>query len=232
MTSPRLVHLLAEHAGGLQLLYTLLDEFVTTLGLQDAAVVLEQPPFGHQLFRAGRRPGEDDGLLATMPIGCYTTPPLDDPSVEAAVLDACRVALRLPWESESVPGPHELEERFDDTLSHARRSGCAFTFALVAFARAGGVEEFAKRLARTLRRDDGVFRLGPAKLALVLPVAAGEDVGAALERASAGDRGCPAFTYSVVACPAEAADLDRALELARERLAAVNQSLAREPAKA
>ena len=221
----RILGVIADNYGGLHALYRVLDEVADALDLDDLYVVLDEPPFKHQLFRAGRHPGDDDGQLALQPAGCYATPPFD-PALDAAIMDACRIALRLPGPTASIPGPNALEGRFADTLAHADRSGCVFTFALVAFDRAGGVDDFARRLAQTLRRDDGVYRLGPATLALLLPVAGAEDVGPTLERASAGDRGCPGFTYSVVACPAEATDFEATLALARARLATVSQSLA------
>ncbi len=237
----RLLHALAEQNTGLGLLYSVLDVAVSELGLTRAAVVVDEPPFAHQLFRAGRRVECDDGLLATQAPGLYSEPALDPGSgIAAAVTDACRLALRLlSAVVDDVPAAvsarEAFEQRFDAAISHALRTGCDFTFVRVeplGSAPGGAIEE---RLLGTLRRDDVLFSLPGRELALVLLLAPGDEVGVILERAASavgrdGDAACPPFTYSVVNCPDEATDANEALALARDRHATVSESLARDAA--
>jgi len=237
----RLLHALAERNAGLGLLYSVLDVAVSELGLTRAAVVMDEPPFARQLFRAGRRVEYDDGFLATQAPGLYAEPALDPGSdIAEMVTDACRLALRLlPAVDDDVrtalSAREAFEQRFDAAISHALRTGCEFTFVRVeplGSEHSGAIEE---RLLRTLRRDDGLFSLPGRELALVLLLAPGDEVGVILERAaSAVGRNdsavCPPFTYSVVNCPDEATDATAALALARDRHVAVSESLARDAA--
>jgi GGDEF domain-containing protein len=89
---------LAGDRSGLAIIYHALDSLVAEHDLLDAAVVLDEPGLGRQVFRAGRKPLDDPGgeaLLDAVP-GLYTDPALDAGSVDAGLMTSlCVVALRM-----------------------------------------------------------------------------------------------------------------------------------------
>ena len=75
------VAMVAELAGnesGLAIIYHALDRWSREHELADAAVVIDEPGLGRQVFRAGRKPLDDPGgeALLDAPPGLYTDPPL------------------------------------------------------------------------------------------------------------------------------------------------------------
>ena len=93
-----LVAELATNQSGLGIIYRALDGLVESYALHDAAIVIEEPGLGRQVFRAGRKPLDDAGgeaLLDAAP-GLYTDPPLEAAAVDASLLTSlCVVALRM-----------------------------------------------------------------------------------------------------------------------------------------
>ena len=155
----RLLHALAERNAGLGLLYSVLDVAVSELGLTRAAVVMDEPPFARQLFRAGRRVEYDDGFLATQAPGLYAEPALDPGSdIAEMVTDACRLALR----GDRVAPRTVVSEVEDAHHVGSRRSehalGCAASDS--AGRRAGRVVQLPARVhaaRRRVRRDGDHF---------------------------------------------------------------------------
>ena len=93
----RLVADLAANESGMALVYSTLDSLVEQFDLTDAAVIVDEPGIGRQVFRSGRRriDGGDLALLESEP-GLYTDPPLNDPTVDPALVTGlCTVALRM-----------------------------------------------------------------------------------------------------------------------------------------
>ena len=89
---------LATSQSGLAIIYHALDALVAEHELLDAAVVIDEPGLGRQVFRAGRKPLDDPGgeaLLDAAP-GLYTDPALSAASVDASLVTSlCVVALRM-----------------------------------------------------------------------------------------------------------------------------------------
>ncbi len=85
----------AREGSGLATVYQALDDLVDLYALDDAAVVVDVPGFGHQVLRAGRRPLRDDeaGLHDAEP-GLYLQPPLDDPVLSRLMVALGALALR------------------------------------------------------------------------------------------------------------------------------------------
>ena len=97
MLSNELAAELAINESGIALIYRALDALVAQFDLDDAAVVLEERSLGRQVFRAGRRPldDEDEVLLNAAP-GLYTEPVIEDHSFDRSlVYSLCVLGLRL-----------------------------------------------------------------------------------------------------------------------------------------
>ena len=89
---------LATDRSGLAIIYRALDGLVARYELHDAAVIIDEPGLGRQVFRSGRKPLDDPGgeaLLDAEP-GLYTDPPLEAAAVDAKLLNSlCVLALRM-----------------------------------------------------------------------------------------------------------------------------------------
>src|SRR4029077_2151831 len=79
---------LATNQSGLGIIYRALDGLVEQHALHDAAVVIEEPGLGRQVFRAGRQALADVGGEAWLDAdpGLYTAPPLEAAAVDASLL--------------------------------------------------------------------------------------------------------------------------------------------------
>ena len=74
---------LAGNESGLGIIYRALDALVAEHSLDDAAIVIDEPNLGRQVFRAGRRVlDEEDEALLNAPAGLYTEPALADDSAD------------------------------------------------------------------------------------------------------------------------------------------------------
>jgi diguanylate cyclase (GGDEF)-like protein len=236
---------LATAESGLAIIYHALDALVAEHELRDAAVVIDEPGLGRQIFRAGRTPLDDAGgeALLEAPAGLYTDPAVDAGTVDAALVTSlCTVALRMEmlrydsWHD----GLTELYDRrtFDRllemTVARSVRYQWPFTLVMVDLDRlkqindAGGhpagdaaIRALADRFRHVLRFGDNAARIGGDEFALILPSTDPDAVPALLERigaAQVGTQPCPAFSYGVAQCPTEAETVEELVALADRRL--------------
>lgn len=240
-----LVAELATNQSGLGIIYRALDGLVESYALHDAAIVIEEPGLGRQVFRAGRKPLDDPGgeaLLDADP-GLYTDPPLEAAAVDAPLVTSlCVVALRmevLRYDSWHDPLTGLFERRSFDRLLEmavARSLRYHWPFSLVVVDLDGlktindeqghaagdaALQALGERFRRVLRFGDNAARIGGDEFAIILPNTEPDDVPALLERIGStqlGDRPCPAFSYGVAQCPSEADDMESLFKLADARL--------------
>lgn len=236
---------LTTSQSGLSIIYHALDTLVADHDLLDAAVVLEEPGLGRQVFRAGRKPLDDPGgeaLLDAAP-GLYTDPALSAGRVDASLVTSlCVVALRmevLRYDSWHDPLTGLFDRRTFDRLlemSVARsvRYRWPFTLVLVDLddlkqindadghqAGDAALRALGARFDRILRFGDNSARIGGDEFALILPSTDPDDVPPLLERIGAaqiGERSCPPFSYGVAQCPTEAESIEELVALADSRL--------------
>lgn len=240
-----LVAELATQHSGLALIYRILDGLVAQFGLRDAAIVIEEPGLGRQVFRAGRRPLDDQRgeELLSAPAGLYTEPELEPGAVDVPLLTSlCVVALRLDvlrYDSWHDPLTDLFDRRSFDRLlemSVARSLRYKWPFTLVLIdldhlkqindreghaAGDAALVALAERFRRVLRYGDNAARIGGDEFALILPNTDPDDVPMLLERIGSsrlGERPCPAFSYGVAQCPTEADDAEELFRLADRRL--------------
>jgi diguanylate cyclase (GGDEF)-like protein len=236
---------LATNESGLGLIYRALDMLVERFELRDAAIVIEEHGVGRQVFRAGRRPLDDENeseLLSAEP-GIYTEPEIEAGRFDASLLTSmCVVALRLDllrydsWHDQ-LTGLFDRRS-FDRLLemSVARSLRYQWPFTLVVLdidtfkaindrdGHAAGdqaLRSLGERFRRVLRFGDNAARIGGDEFALILPNTDPDDVPALLERLAevTGVEGaCPPFSFGVALCPGEADDVDSLFRLADERL--------------
>ena len=236
---------LAGNESGLAIIYHALDSLVAEHELSDAAVVIDEPGVGRQIFRAGRKPLDDPGgeALLDAPPGLYTDPALRPGSVDASLVTSlCVVALRMEmlrydsWHD----GLTELFDRrtfdrlLDMSVARSVRYRWSFTLVLVdlddlkAINDSEGHQEgdaalraLGERFQRVLRFGDNAARIGGDEFALILPSTDPDDVPPLLERIGAsqvGERPCPPFSYGVAQCPTEAESTAELMALADRRL--------------
>lgn len=241
-----LVAELATNQSGLGLIYRALDMLVERFGLRDAAIIIEEPGVGRQVFRAGRRPLEDnngESELLSAPPGIYTDPELAHGRFDASLLTSlCVVALRLDllrYDSWHDPLTGLFDRRSFDRLlemSVARSLRYHWPFTLVVLdldslkalnddgghaAGDAALRSLGERFRRVLRFGDNAARIGGDEFALILPNTDPDDVPALLERlaeVSGIDEPCPAFSFGVALCPDESDDVEHLFHLADERL--------------
>jgi diguanylate cyclase (GGDEF)-like protein len=235
-----LVSALTADDAGLGLLYRTLDALVDRFGLEDAVVVIDEAGLGRQVYRAGRRPIEDDetGLLLAPP-GLYTEPEIVDPSFDPQlIVSLCTVAVRLEllrYDAWHDPLTGLFDRRSFDRLlemaiARSRRHAWPFTLVLIdldrfkalndRFGHAAGdaaLRELGARFRRVLRFDDNAARIGGDEFALVLPGTPPEAVPALLDRLQP-PRDDLSFSWGMASCPAEATTVDELFQLADGRL--------------
>lgn len=236
---------LAASESGLAIIYHALDALVAEHDLHDAAVVIEEPGLGRQVFRAGRKPLDDPGgeALLEAPTGLYTDPAVDADTIDSSLVTRlCAVALRMEmlrydsWHD----GLTELYDRrtFDRLLSmsvaRSVRYQWPFTLVIVDLdalkqinderghpAGDAAIRALADRFRQILRFGDNAARIGGDEFALILPSTDPDNVPPLLERIGAsvvGDEPCPAFSYGVAQCPMEAESAEDLVALADQRL--------------
>lgn len=92
----------ARLGSGIGTVYRALDRLVDLYVLDDAALVIEVPGLGRQVFHAGRKPlGNDEHGLLRSPPGLYLEPPLHDPALDDLMVTVGALGLR--FDARSVP---------------------------------------------------------------------------------------------------------------------------------
>jgi diguanylate cyclase (GGDEF)-like protein len=239
-----LVAAAATAESGLALVYEALDCLVRQLGLERAAVVLDEPGIGRQVFRAGRVPlGPDDEALLHAPRGIYAEPPLNGRELDQSMfLAVCALAFRLDllrydaWH-DPLTGLYErrtFDRLLEMAVARSARYGWPFTLVIIDLdelkaindrhghlAGDTALRDLGERFRRALRFGDNASRIGGDEFAMILPNTDPDQVPALVERvreAPGFDRPCPSFSYGVARCPDEATEIDELVRIADERL--------------
>jgi len=241
--SAQLAEGLANTESGLGLIYRALDALVAEYALEDAAIVIEEPGLGRQVFRAGRRPLDDeDETLLSAPAGLYTEPPLEQRDYDRLIVSLCVLALRLDllrydaWHDPltSLYDRRSFDRLLEMAIARSNRYGWPFTLVIIDLddlktlndeqghpAGDNALRTLAERFRRVLRAGDSAARIGGDEFAMILPNTESELVPSLLERVRSApgfDRPCPDFSYGVAQCPKEADEFDSLVRLADERL--------------
>lgn len=244
MLSNELAAELAINESGIALIYRALDAMVAQFDLDDAAVVIEERALGRQVFRAGRRPldDEDEVLLAAAP-GLYTEPVIDDHSFDRSlVYSLCVLALRLDvlrydaWHDPltSLYDRRSFDRLLEMAVARSTRYGWPFTLVIMDLdgfkelndreghmAGDSLLRDLGERFRRALRFGDNAARIGGDEFAMILPNTEADLVPALVDRLRAVpgfDGPAPQFSYGIAQCPADADDFDTLFRLADQRL--------------
>jgi diguanylate cyclase (GGDEF)-like protein len=244
MLSDTITAHLADNESGISLVYKTLDALVEQYELEDAAVVLEEPGLGRQIFRAGRRPldAEDEALLEAPP-GLYTERPLTEPELDRSLLiSLCTLALRLDvlrydaWH-DPLTGLYDrrsFDRLLEMAVARSVRYGWPFTLVMLDLddlkaindreGHAAGDEalrDLAERFRRVLRFGDNAARVGGDEFAMILPDTEPDAVPLLLERVRTAPgltTRSPEFSFGTAKCPDDADGLDALYRLADARL--------------
>jgi diguanylate cyclase (GGDEF)-like protein len=234
----------ATSESGIALIYKALDALLDQFELDDAAVVIEEPGLGRQVFCAGRRPlGPDDEELLVSPPGLYTQPALENHGFDRSLmLSLCVLALRLDvlrYDAWHDPLTGLFDRRSFDRLlrmaiARSTRYGWPFTLVMLDLDhfktindeqghQAGDavLRDLGERFRRALRFGDNAGRIGGDEFAMILPNTEPDLVPTLLDRvrsAEGVERSCPAFSFGVAQCPQEATEFDALVQLADSRL--------------
>ena len=233
-----LVEDLAAKESGLEVVYGALDTLVERFSLDDAAIVIDEPGLGRQVFCAGRRPlDEEDELLLTLEPGVYTDPPLETDEVDAAMLSSlCHLALRLDllrydaWHDPltSLYDRRSFDRLLESAVAQSKRYEWPFTLVILDLdgfkelndreghaAGDAALRTLADRFQRTLRFGDTVARIGGDEFALILPDSGPDVLPKLLERVFSDSLSA---SYGYAECPSEADNFDSLFKMADERL--------------
>jgi diguanylate cyclase (GGDEF)-like protein len=239
-----LVAKLATSDSGIGLIYRALDAVVRHFGLRDAAVVVDEPGLGRQVFRAGRHPSDDDGRLMLAGTGFYTDPPLDPTSFDGrlianlAVLGLRLDLLRYEAGHDPLTGLYDrrsFDRLLENAIARSCRYGWQFTLVILDVdglkalndreghaAGDAALRALADRLEHVLRYGDDAARIGGDEFGLILPDTSTANLPGILARlreaeATERDTGL-AFSYGHASCPQEADELGALFGLADKRL--------------
>jgi diguanylate cyclase (GGDEF)-like protein len=233
----------ATSESGIALIYKALDALVEQFELDDAAVVIDEPGLGRQVFCAGRRPlGPDDEELLVSSPGLYTRPALDNHGFDRSLmLSLCVLALRLDvlrydaWH-DPLTGLYDrrsFDRLLEMAIARSTRYGWPFTLVMLDLDHFKSVNDeqghqagdavlrdLGERFRRALRFGDNAGRIGGDEFAMILPNTEADLVPALLDRvrhAEGVESACPAFSFGV-AQSSEATEFDELVRLADERL--------------
>ena len=231
---------LAAQESGLAVVYRALDALVERYRLEDAAIVVDEPGLGRQVFCAGRRPlDEDDELLFTLEPGVYTDPPLETDEVDATMLTSlCTIALRLDllrydaWHDPltSLYNRRSFDRLLESAVSQSRRYDWKLLLVILDVdnlkelndreGHAAGdavLRTLAERFHSAVRFGDTAARIGGDEFALILPDTVPAALPKLIERITRDSKEL-SMSYGCARCPDEADDTERLFKLADERL--------------
>jgi diguanylate cyclase (GGDEF)-like protein len=235
---------LATNESGLAIIYRALDALVAAHGLEDAAIVIDEPNLGRQVFRAGRKVlDEDDEALLNAPAGLYTEPPLSNDELDRSMVSSvCLLALRMDvlrydaWHDPltGLDDRRSFDRLLEMAVARSTRYGWSFALVIIDMdllkrindgqGHAAGdlaLRDLGERMRHTLRYGDNAARIGGDEFAMILPNTDADAVAPLLDRvrASAGLRAdAPEFSYGAAVCPNEADSAAALFELADGRL--------------
>jgi diguanylate cyclase (GGDEF)-like protein len=242
--SGELAAALTQHENGLALIYRALDALVAEFELEDAAIILDEPGLGRQVFRAGRKPfDEDDEALLEAPTGLYTEPPFENHEFDRdLIVSVCVLALRMDvlrydaWHDPltALYDRRSFDRLLEMALARSKRYGWGFTLVILdmddlkAINDTGGhaagdaaLRDLGERFRRALRFGDNGARIGGDEFAMILPGTDPEGVPTLIERirsAAGFTTPTPEFSYGIAVCPNDADQFDTLFQLADERL--------------